>query len=424
MKYFSNNNSINCLANIFTTIKQEESEAVTIYLRCFYRNLYQIQAINTNYFTVAQILNQFIHGLYSSILQYVHPLYLADFQAAITHARDFESAKFKANYTQAVNLVINRSSELDSKTISIELLIHDATANLSTTNLSVFSTCSLLIAVTIYLLIAVLSNLSAPANSNTTIQLITHIQQNWKSSLETEYIQNLNSQNDLSLLVIPEDTTFNSLEANQKQLLTNNILPATITKDKSFTIIFFFEFKKPVKMPLFSRAALKSKLITAIYTDTKVDGQPIKLILNSCRIDCAASVQIITTYGAIKTLIGKIDNFFFEINSIITSIKVLIMELVMTGYPRPTLYLIRTLRNYNSANTANTLEYQQFLEEKEKKPIWEAYQVLWADHDYNKLPPILIWEEKRKEKEREKELTIAMTFTYTLHITTCQTNYY
>ncbi|KAG9302755.1 hypothetical protein G9A89_009532 [Geosiphon pyriformis] len=57
LRYFSNNNSINRLANTFTTIKQEETKAVTTYLGCFHRNLRQIQAIDTNYFTVPQILN-------------------------------------------------------------------------------------------------------------------------------------------------------------------------------------------------------------------------------------------------------------------------------------------------------------------------------------------------------------------------------
>ncbi|KAG9301037.1 hypothetical protein G9A89_015773 [Geosiphon pyriformis] len=52
-----------------------------------------------DYFTVPQILNQLIRGLYST-----------DLQAAIMNARDF-----KANHVQAVNLVMNRSSELDSK---------------------------------------------------------------------------------------------------------------------------------------------------------------------------------------------------------------------------------------------------------------------------------------------------------------------
>ncbi|KAG9284736.1 hypothetical protein G9A89_003039 [Geosiphon pyriformis] len=115
LQYFSNNNSINQLANTFTTIKQGENEAVTTYLEHFHRNLRQIQAIQADYFTAPQILNQFIRGLHSSILQCIHPMHPADLQAAITNARDFETAKLKVNHAQAINLVINRSSELDSK---------------------------------------------------------------------------------------------------------------------------------------------------------------------------------------------------------------------------------------------------------------------------------------------------------------------
>ncbi|KAG9290278.1 hypothetical protein G9A89_022254 [Geosiphon pyriformis] len=53
LRYFSNNNSINCLVNAFTTMKQEETEAVTTYLGRFHQNLHQIQAINANYFTAS-----------------------------------------------------------------------------------------------------------------------------------------------------------------------------------------------------------------------------------------------------------------------------------------------------------------------------------------------------------------------------------
>ncbi|KAG9294649.1 hypothetical protein G9A89_008128 [Geosiphon pyriformis] len=115
LRYFSNNNSINCLVNTFTIMKQGETEAVTTYLRYFHRNLHQIQAIDANYFTVPQILNQFICGLHSSILQHVHPLHPGILQDTVTHARDFESAESEANHAQAVNLVMNRSSELESK---------------------------------------------------------------------------------------------------------------------------------------------------------------------------------------------------------------------------------------------------------------------------------------------------------------------
>ncbi|KAG9295185.1 hypothetical protein G9A89_006166 [Geosiphon pyriformis] len=99
LRYFSNNNSINCLVNMFTIMKQGETEAVTTYLKHFHRNLHQIQAIDANYFTAPQILNQFIHGLCSSILQHVRPLYPNTLQNAVT----------------PINLVMNGSSELDSK---------------------------------------------------------------------------------------------------------------------------------------------------------------------------------------------------------------------------------------------------------------------------------------------------------------------
>ncbi|KAG9288498.1 hypothetical protein G9A89_015704 [Geosiphon pyriformis] len=109
------NSCINCLVNTFITIKQGKTEAVTTYLGRFYQNLCQIQAIDANYFTASQILNQFICGLCSSILQHVRPLHPGTLQDAVTRAKDFESAESKANHIQAINLVMNGSSELDSK---------------------------------------------------------------------------------------------------------------------------------------------------------------------------------------------------------------------------------------------------------------------------------------------------------------------
>ncbi|KAG9300756.1 hypothetical protein G9A89_023554 [Geosiphon pyriformis] len=98
LRYFSNNNSINRLVNTFTTIKQGETEAVTTYLECFHRNLRQIQAIDDDYFTAPQILNQFIHGLCSSILQHIYLLHPGMLQNTVTHAKDFESAESEANH--------------------------------------------------------------------------------------------------------------------------------------------------------------------------------------------------------------------------------------------------------------------------------------------------------------------------------------
>ncbi|KAG9287837.1 hypothetical protein G9A89_017432 [Geosiphon pyriformis] len=54
-------------------------------------------------------------GLHSSILQHICPIHPVDLQAAITNTRDFKAAELKANHTQAINLVVNGSSELDFK---------------------------------------------------------------------------------------------------------------------------------------------------------------------------------------------------------------------------------------------------------------------------------------------------------------------
>ncbi|KAG9294137.1 hypothetical protein G9A89_021496 [Geosiphon pyriformis] len=300
LQYFSNNNSINQLANTFTTIKQRENEAVTTYLGHFHRNLHQIQAIQADYFTVLQILNQFIR----------------------------------------------------------------------------------------------------------------------------------------------EDASPNTWEPKQKQSLTN-ILPATVMENESLAAIFPFKIEELTETPLFSRATLKEKPITAMYTDVKIDGQSIKLILDSGsassiitrqlmdqlghRVDRAASAKIITADGATKTLIGEIDNLPIEINSITVPIKVLVME--ATQYQalvgNDWLFKINATLDWNTQKlqlsqngqyTRVPAMYNHFkpitmpsalfieFEEEKEKPTWEAYQISWANKDHNKLPPILSWNNKGKEK-KNKELT-------------------
>ncbi|KAG9284623.1 hypothetical protein G9A89_004665 [Geosiphon pyriformis] len=178
------------------------------------------------------------------------------------------------------------------------------------------------------------------------------IQQNWRSTMvvhqlisslsnhtigshprnsENGYNQNQSSQNYLSFLVISKDTlTNNNLETFLKQTINNNISLATITNDELLAAIFFFEIEEPTENPLFSGAALNTKPITAMYINTKVNGQAIKLILDSSLADSiitqqlidqldyqvnhTASARIIIADGATKTLIGKIDNFFIEVN--------------------------------------------------------------------------------------------------------------
>ncbi|KAG9294490.1 hypothetical protein G9A89_009337 [Geosiphon pyriformis] len=378
LRYFSNNNSINCLVNTFTTMKQGETEAVTIYLGCFHRNLHQIQTIDADYFIAPQILNQFIHGL---ILQ-----------DAVTHARDFESAESEANHAQAINLVINGSSELNSKlkqfsdsinqklekylannraiyqppqqcsnsenyncsqnqvclstsanqqwqpethistklgTISKHLLTNDTAANLPSTSIL---DSSLSTTATSNISIATTCNISTTATINMTLS---HYRlrntQNWRLAMVVHQL-------------IPSSSNLPSglHSRNLGNTLTNNIPPATVTNDKLLVAIFPFNLEEMIEIPLFSKAVLEEKPITTMYMDAKIDGHAIKLILDNgsagsiitrqlmnqlgCRVDQAVSARIITADRAIKTPISKIDNLSIKINSIMVLIKVFVME--------------------------------------------------------------------------------------------------
>ncbi|KAG9302673.1 hypothetical protein G9A89_007377 [Geosiphon pyriformis] len=397
LQYFSNNNSINRLANTFITIKQEENEAVTTYLECFHRNLRQIQAIQADYFTAPQILNQFIRDLCSSILQCICPMHLVNLQAAVTNTRDFEAAKLKANHAQAINLVMNGSSELDSKlkqfsdsinqklegylannytiyqplqqyniqgntnhfqnqsrpfsltnqqwqqeihvchycdkqghlkincsTILTNLLANNTTANILTIRIS---TSNLSTAATGNILITTATNyLSDIHSSNTTIkpssddirqpQIKSHPKleiSNSCSSTDFQFIQPAVRiiTNYLSLLVTPENAQPNNPETNQQSTLTSNILPVTISNDKSLVAIFPFEFEETTHVLLFSRATLDTKPITTMYI-----------------------------------------NF----------------------------------------------------EEEEKKPTWKAYQVSWTNTEHNELPPVPLWNNNNRKEKKKEEL--------------------
>ncbi|KAG9286354.1 hypothetical protein G9A89_014520 [Geosiphon pyriformis] len=163
-----------------------------------------------------------------------------------------------------------------------------------------------------------------------------------QTNLGTGHAQNMNFQHYLSLLITPKDAIFNNLKPNQKQPLISNISLATISNDKSLVAIFYFEFEKTTPVLLFNGAALDTKPITAMYTNVKVDGHTIKLILDSglagsiitkqlidqlgYQVDHAASTRIITADGVTKTSIGEIDNFPIKVNGITVPIKVLVMK--------------------------------------------------------------------------------------------------
>ncbi|KAG9286075.1 hypothetical protein G9A89_022752 [Geosiphon pyriformis] len=222
----------------------------------------------------------------------------------------------------------------------------------------------------------------------------------WNSG--TDQPQNPNSQNYLSLLVTPEDTSTNNLAFTQKQPLTSNISPATITEDEK-------------QLQHYYLVEPKAKPITTMYTDAKVKEQSIKLILDSGRqVDQAASARIITADGVIKTPIGEINDFSFEVNSIMTSIKVLVMEATQYQALVGNDWLFKVNLTYQGQHIYVPAMCGHFktpprekllieLEEEKEKPTWEAYQMSWADKEHNKLPPIFFWDDSNKRKGKQKE---------------------
>ncbi|KAG9286387.1 hypothetical protein G9A89_014553 [Geosiphon pyriformis] len=60
-----------------------------------------------------------------------------------------------------------------------------------------------------------------------------------------------------------------------------------------------------------------------------------------------------------------------------------------------------TAMDVKPSNAQSLIEFKK----ETRKPTWEAYQVLWADQDHNKLPPVPSWNSNVKGKQKETELT-------------------
>ncbi|KAG9286529.1 hypothetical protein G9A89_014695 [Geosiphon pyriformis] len=72
-------------------------------------------AIERDYYTTAQVLNQFIKKLQSSILRSIRSCHPTSLQDILTLTHNFESAEQEVNHTQAINLAINGTSDINAK---------------------------------------------------------------------------------------------------------------------------------------------------------------------------------------------------------------------------------------------------------------------------------------------------------------------
>ncbi|KAG9305978.1 hypothetical protein G9A89_009302 [Geosiphon pyriformis] len=343
LKYFSNHNSINCLANTLTIIKQEETEAITTYLKCFHRNFLSM-----------------------------------DYTVVFSNAYVQCTCKLFKTHNSANISSINDTAIILSSNISI-----GNTCNLSTTTIT--------------------NNLSGTSNLNTIIKLssnnIRKFQIKSYSKLE---IGNSCLLTDPHLLITPEDALSNNQKTNHNQTLTNNILPAIVIENKSLTAIFLFKIEELSEISLFSGAALKKKPITVMYTNAKIDDHIIKLILDSGSAGSIITKQLMNQLAnrTTKTPFGEIDNLLIKVNGIIILIKlskinatfdwtIQKLQLISTtyGYFKPKTYQVFWAnKNHNELPPILTWDNNRKRKQKEKL-IWNTDQTLWNNSDYNKLPP-------------------------------------
>ncbi|KAG9301067.1 hypothetical protein G9A89_015803 [Geosiphon pyriformis] len=170
------------------------------------------------------------------------------------------------------NCVSDSELPIQSRAISKHLSVYDAAINLSANNILITN---LLAAATNNLSTTATSHLSAAASSNLSTPTI-------HQANKQDFISGIWVLNYLSLLITLEDVISNNPELDQQPtILTNNISPAIVINDEFLAAIFPFKLEEVMSVSLFSKAALEEKPITAMYTDAKVNGHSIKLILDS-----------------------------------------------------------------------------------------------------------------------------------------------
>ncbi|KAG9306878.1 hypothetical protein G9A89_002547 [Geosiphon pyriformis] len=211
-----------------------------------------------------------------------------------------------------------------------------------------------------------------------------------------------------SYLIIPKEQDFHhtafseSRAATQQQnpsYISTTIPPARIAEKANLSDIFPFKFEaNELPFLLSNAAANEQKAITAMYTEAKVEGKPIHLILDSGsagsiityqlmqqlkrNVDQPAQTIIVTTDGMKKTPVREIDNFSFTIDGITIPVKVLVMDAPQYQALVKNNWLQKANANLNWETQELTIPYQKqharvpaicdtFNKHSEKAPAFE-----------------------------------------------------
>ncbi|KAG9295309.1 hypothetical protein G9A89_021240 [Geosiphon pyriformis] len=339
----------------------------------------RICQLETNeYYSNAQILDQFIAGLKDKLIKKVCPHAPEDLATAIQQAKNYEMAMEKANCTKLVNLAIGETSsaaeekidQLTKKQLQQPQRYQPPQQHnqnkfgpLSNNQIQNCHYCG------------ILEHWKHDCRKlqqdqqQRNNQCYSQPQQSYYPPPPAQYLprpqypnhyyqpalqpiqqQSTHYHTQPSYLTIPEESNFQQTAlfegeaAAPRQNPSNNIIsPARIARNANLSDIFPFEFEANELPSLLSNVAVnKQKAITAMYTEAEVEGKPIRLILDSRSagsiityqliqqlqqtVDKPAQTVIITANDIKKTPVGEIDNFLFTIDGITIPVKVLVMD--------------------------------------------------------------------------------------------------
>ncbi|KAG9300802.1 hypothetical protein G9A89_003151 [Geosiphon pyriformis] len=287
------------------------------YIGKFNKLLRQICQLETNnYYSDAQILDQFITGLKDKLIKKVHPHAPEDLNSAIQHAKRYEMAMEEANYTKLVNLAIGKTSSAAEE--KIDQLTKKPTPQ------------------------PIQQQYQQPPTQHYQVPARRLITQNQFTPQNRYQVNNNRIKEQNFHHTASSEGRAAAQQQNSSYTLTT-IPPARIAENTNLSDIFPFEFEaNELPFLLSNTAANKQKAITAMYTEAEVEGKTIRLILNSestrsiityqlmqqlkRNVDRPAQTVIVTADGIKKTPVGEIDNFPFTFDGITILVKVLVID--------------------------------------------------------------------------------------------------
>ncbi|KAG9306890.1 hypothetical protein G9A89_002559 [Geosiphon pyriformis] len=419
LQQFTNNNTSITLRNHSCNIKQETSET-------------------------------FIAGLKDKLIEKVCLHASADLATAIRHAKNYKMAMKEANHTKLVNLAIgeitilqtNNNSSNNPKNINHHsnttktTLDHHPTTNLKIVTIVEFQDTGNEIAgnyketnkTGLYNQFNNnISNLYQFSNfKHHSLNNIKYQQEDWFNITNSHSKINCRQRpnhyhTQPSYLTIPEELDFQQTALSEGEVTAprsnssnHTISPAQIAQNANLSDIFPFEFEANESLFLLSNAAVnEQKAITAMYTETIVEGKLIHLILDSRLAgNRPAQTIIVTANGMKKTPVGEIDDFPFTLDGIIISVKVLLMDASQYQALVENDWLFKANANLNWETQELKILYQgqytivlatcapvfEFEEEKEM-PLTETYMALGSPSNWAEETEQEIFKESRRWKK-------------------------